>query len=127
MVNLHAPFRRARSDDRDLVQALLGERSGRHPVDCVLAEEGGAVTAVLDGRPDGETWRVDALAVAHERMAELGPRILAVADALASDEGLFSVTLDPGALDPDMRAILDREGFRDGKGGLLVRPVIAQG
>lgn len=127
MVNLHAPFRRARSDDRDLVGALLGERSGAQPVDCVLAEEGGAVIAVLDGRPNGETWRVDALAVAHERVAELGPRILAIADALAADEGLFSVTLDPSALDPDLRAILDQEGFRVGEGGLLVRPVIAQG
>ena len=85
--------------------------------------------AVLDGRPDGETWRIDALAVARERVGELGPRVLAVADALAADDGLASVTLDPAALDPALRAVLDQEGFRPAEGGngMMVRPVVPQG
>ena len=129
MLNLHPPFRRANPDDRDTIGALLGQRDGSHPAECVVAEEGGTLFAVLDGRPEGATWRIDALAVARERAADLGPRVLAVADALAADDGLESVTLDPASLDPEMRRILDGEGFRpaeDGS-GLMVRPVVPQG
>ncbi|MDB5512769.1 MAG: hypothetical protein JWR08_2252 [Enterovirga sp.] len=127
MLNLHPPFRRATEGDLDTVRALLGERAGPDPAEAVVAEEGGTVAAVLDGRPSGETWRVDALAVANERVADLGPRILAVADALAADDGLASVTIDPRALDPALRAMLDAEGFRPGGNGLMVRPVVPQG
>ncbi len=55
--------------------------------------------------------------------------MLAVADALAADEGLASVTVDPGALDPAVRAILDAEGFRSAEdgSGLMTRPFVPQG
>lgn len=127
MLNLHPPFRRATEADLDTVRALIGERSGPAPADAVVAEEDGAIVAVLDGRPDGEALRVDALAVASGRVADLGPRILAVADALAADDGLFSVLLDPNALDPELRALLDQEGFRLDADGLMTRPVVPQG
>jgi hypothetical protein len=129
MLNLHPPFRRARPEDADSIQALLGERSGPAPAEAVVAEEDGQITAVIDGRPDGEAWRVEALAVLHERVGELGPRVLRLADALAAEEGLFSVILDPKALDPEMRGMLDEEGFRPASGGqgLMERPVVPQG
>ncbi|NNM72107.1 hypothetical protein [Enterovirga aerilata] len=129
MLNLHPPFRRARPGDTDMIRALLGERSGAAPGEAVVAEEDGEVTAVLDGRPDGGAWRVEALAVFHERVAELGPRVLRIADALAAEDGLGSVVLDPASLDPQMRALLEEEGFRpaDGGAGLMERPVVPQG
>ncbi len=129
MLNLHPPFRRAKPEDVDTIQALLGERSDASPAECVVAEEDGVIVAVLDGRPDGEAWRVDALAVFHERVAELGPRVLRLADALAAEDGLFSVLLDPTALDPELRALLAEEGFSpaEGSAGLMERPVIPQG
>ena len=129
MLNLHPPFRRATAEDTDTIRALLGERSGPAPAEAVVAEEDGEIVAVLDGRPDGETWRVDALAVFHERVGELGPRVLRLADALAAEDGLFSVQLDPKTLDPELRAILEEEGFRPAEraGGLMERPVVPQG
>jgi hypothetical protein len=129
MLNLHPPFRRARPEDTDTIQALLGERTGPAPGEAVVAEEDGEVVAVLDGRPDGQAWRIDAAAVFHERVGELGPRVLRLADALAAEDGLFSVVLDPAALDPEMRALLDEEGFRPAEGGrgLMERPVVPQG
>ena len=129
MLNLHPPFRHAREDDMDAIRAILGERSGPAPGEAVVADEGGQITALLDGRPDGEAWRVEALAVLHERVGELGPRVLRLADALAAEDGLFSVVLDPKALDPEMRALLEEEGFRpaEGRAWLMERPVVPQG
>ena len=129
MLNLHQPFRRARPEDMDMIRALLGERTGPAPAEAVVAEENGEVTAVLDGRPDGETWRIDALAVFHERVGELGPRVLRLADALAAEDGLAAVVLDPASLDPEIRSLLDEEGFRpaEGREGLMERPVVPQG
>ncbi|MDB5558830.1 MAG: hypothetical protein JWQ36_1764 [Enterovirga sp.] len=129
MLNLHPPFRRARPEDMDTLRALLGERSGPAPAEAVVAEENGRVVAALDGRPDGETWRVDAVAVLHERVGELGPRVLRLADALAAEDGLAAVVLDPASLDPELRALLEEEGFRpapEGR-GLMARPVVPQG
>jgi len=132
MLNLHAPFRRATSGDGPGITELAGP--GRAPEDTVVGDEGGRVTAVLSGGPDGGTWRISAVAVLAERLTELAPRILAVADALAAEEGLTSVTLEAGGLGPEMLAILDQEGFRPvqvgaGQGGSsrLVRPVVPQG
>ena len=129
MLNLHSPFRRAVPEDMDTIRALLGERSGPAPGEAVVADEGGEITAVLDGRPHGGAWRVDALAVFHERVGELGPRVLRIADALAAEDGLASVVLEPASLDPEMRALLEEEGFRPkpGAAGLMERPVIPQG
>lgn len=129
MLNLHPPFRRARAEDSDMIRTLLGERSGAAAGEAVVADEGGEVTAVLDGRPDGEAWRVEALAVFHERVGELGPRVLRLADALAAEDGLGSVVLDPASLDPEIRALLEEEGFRPvaDKAGLMERPVVPQG
>jgi len=129
MLNLHPPFRRATPEDMDTIQALLGERSGPAPAEAVVADGDGVVVAVLDGRPDGEAWRIDVIAVFHERVGELGPRVLRLADALAAEDGLFSVLLDPAALDPELRALLAEEGFRpaEGRAGLMERAVIAQG
>lgn len=126
MLNLHPPFRRARDEDGETIRALLGERTGLAPAEAVVAEEDGQVTAVIDGRPDGESWRVDALAVLNERAGELGPRILRLADALAAEDGLFRVVLDPAALDPEIRTLLEEEGFRPAESGLMERSVIAQ-
>lgn len=111
-----------------MIRALLGERSGPAPGEAVVADEDGQVTALLDGRPDGEAWRVDAVAVLHERVGDLGPRVLRLADALAAEDGLFVVVLDPKALDPEVRALLDEEGFRpaEGRAGLMERPVVPQ-
>lgn len=129
MLNLHPPFRRARDEDMDAIRALLGERSGPSPGEAVVAEQDGRVLAILDGRPDGEAWRIDALAVLHEEAGDLGRRVLRLADALAAEDGLFRVVLDPAALDPEIRALLEEEGFRpSGKRvGLMERAVVPQG
>jgi hypothetical protein len=131
MLNLHAPFRWATPEDRAGWTSLLGGSAPGSLEGAVLVEEAGRITAVLSGEPDGETWRIRAVAVAANRMEELAPRILAVADALAADEGLLSVSVDAGPFGPDMLAMLDREGFRPstGQGGSrwLVRPVVPQG
>jgi hypothetical protein len=124
MLNLHAPFRRAEERDLGLSAGSAKVVPGR----TVLAEEAGRVVALLDGEEDGEAWRVTALFVAESRLDELGRRILAVADALAADDGLVNVTLDPASLGDAWRVLLDQEGFRPtGEGGWLARPVVPQG
>jgi hypothetical protein len=132
MLNLHAPFRRAASGDEARIAKLTG--SGTASLEStVVADEASGITAVLSGRPEGETWRIATLAVAPDRRDQLAPRILAIADALAADDGILSVTLDPAGLGNEMLAILDQEGFRQadaaGQGGSrpLVRPVVPQG
>ena len=126
MLNLHAPFRLAEPRDAQGVTELAGR--ARSSEGAVVAEEGGRVVAALAGEPAGETWRLDLIAVPPDRLEELGPRLLAIADALAFDEGLTAVTVDPGALGPELAALLDREGFRPGDdGAALTRPVVPQG
>jgi hypothetical protein len=132
MLNLHAPFRRAASGDEARIAKLTG--SGTASLEStVVADEASGITAVLSGRPEGETWRIATLAVAPDRRDQLAPRILAIADALAADDGILSVTLDPAGLGNEMLAILDQEGFRQadgaGQGGSprLIRPVVPQG
>lgn len=128
MLNLHAPFRLASPDDGSSVAALtIGAEPAVIGPNTVVAEEGGRVVAALSGHADAETWRIDLLVVAAERRADLTPRFLAVADALASDEGLASVTFYDAA-DEVLRALLDQEGFRPaGQGGRIARQVIPQG
>lgn len=128
MLNLHSPFRLATPDDGSALADLLpGPTPSAIGPNTVVAEECGRVVAALSGHPDGETWRIDLLAVAPERRTDLTPRLLAVADALASDEGLASVVFDdPG--DAILSALLDQEGFRPtGQGCRLARQVIPQG
>lgn len=129
MLNLHAPFRRAEPGDAEAIANVQPGSIVPPEGDAVVAEEGGRITAALSGRPEAGAWRVDLLAVAPDRLAELAPRILAVADALAADDGLAAVTLDANRVGPDLRALLDREGFRAREGGsaLLSRPVVPQG
>lgn len=129
MVNLHAPFRRAVGDDATAIARLLPPPGTVAVEDAVVAEEDGAVTAALAGHPERDAWRLSALAVAPERLEELGPRLLAISDALAADEGLTAIILDPTALADDLRAMLDSEGFRPAEGGsaLWSRPVVPQG
>jgi hypothetical protein len=128
MLNLHPPFRRATLADENAVESLIGPRTGQ-AAETVVAEENGRVVAVLAGLPDGEAWHVEAIALAEERVGELGPRILRLADALAAEDGRFSVVLDPKALHPEMRALLEEEGFRPaaGRPGLMERSVVPQG
>lgn len=128
MLNLHAPFRLATPDDGSALADLLpGATLAVIGPNTIVAEEGGRVVAAISGHPEGETWRVDLLTVAPERRAELTPRLLAIADALASDEGLASVTFDDAG-DEVLRALLDQEGFRHaGQGGRLAREVVPQG
>jgi hypothetical protein len=134
MLNLHAPFRRAVSSDEAGIGNLSGASGSAALSETVVADEGGPLTAMLSGEPDGEAWRITAVAVAAERLNDLGPRILAIADALAAEEGLTAVTIDSRGIGPDMLAILDQEGFRPAPGGAgqggsprLVRPVVPQG
>jgi hypothetical protein len=132
MLNLHAPFRRASPEDAEAITRLSPAGAAPSGNEAVVAEEDGRITAFLSGRPDGEAWRIERLVVAPERAAELGRRILAVADALAAEEAAASVTLDPSALAPELRAILDEEGFRPGDAApgsrsILARPVVPQG
>ena len=126
MVRLHPPFRRATDADRDGIAALVPHGA---PTGGVVAEEEGSVVAIMSGEPAGDAWRIEAIAVRPDKVAELGPRILAVADALAADEGLAVVSLRTGALAPDFRAILDGEGFRPAGDGddAMERPVVPQG
>ncbi len=128
MLNLHAPFRLATPDDGSAMAELL-PRAEPAVIgsNTVVAEEGGRLVAALSGHAEAETWRIDLLAVTPEHRADLTPRLLAIADALASDEGLASVTFDDGG-DEVLRALLDQEGFRPGgQGGRLAREVIPQG
>ena len=128
MLNLHPPFRLASPDDGSALSVLtVGAEPAVIGPNTVVAEEGGRVVAALSGHAEGETWRIDLLSVTPERHADLTPRLLAVADALAADEGLVSVVFDDAG-DEIVRALLDREGFRPaGQGGRLVREVIPQG
>lgn len=128
MLNLHPPFRLASPDDGSALSVLtVGAEPAVIGPNTVVADEGGRVVAAMSGHPDGETWRIDLLAVAPERRADLTPRLLAVADALASDEGLASVVIDDAG-DEVVRALLDQDGFRpNGQGGRLAREVIPQG
>jgi hypothetical protein len=124
MLNLHAPFRLAVAGDL----GRPGIPAGIEPGQGVVADESGRIVGALAGGISGETWRVTALAVAPERLDDLGRRILAVADALAADEGLAAVTLDASGLGEAWQPLLDQEGFRPaGQGGWLSRPVVPQG
>lgn len=127
MLNLHPPFRWATEADRDAITALAGKSAPG--AEAVVAEEGGRILAVLSGRPSGESWRVEALAVADGHAAELGPRLLRLADALAAEDELGAVALKPDILAQDLRVLLEEEGFRSAEGdpGLMVRPVVPQG
>lgn len=134
MLNLHPPFRRATSGDETRIAKLAGTATAALIEDTVVADETGRITAVLAGAPHGETWGITALAVDPQRLRELAPRILAIADALAADEGLASVTLEFSDFSQEMLAIVDQEGFRPVEGGAgqggprtLVRPVVPQG
>lgn len=128
MLNLHSPFRLARAEDR-----AASERLPQHVPDGeaaeveVVAEIAGEIRAALSGRSEGQAWRVTRLAIAADRLQELGPRLLALTDALAADEGLASVVLNASRLGPDLRAIAEQEGFRAGLDGELIRPVVPQG
>ena len=102
MIGLHPPFRRATPDDRQAIAAitrgdgritpLTGEPA---PDKTVVGEEDGRIFAVLTGGPaQGDVWHVEVLAVAPaDSFDEFGPRLLAIADALAADEGLARVDL----------------------------------
>jgi ribosomal protein S18 acetylase RimI-like enzyme len=75
---------------------------------------------------------VDVLAVARERsFDEFGQRLLAIADALAADEGLATVRLTVDQATDHILGVLDREGFRhdgsDGSALSMSRPVVPQG
>lgn len=129
MLNLHLPFRLASPKDGSAMADLLPD--GATPAvigpNTVVAEEEGRVVAAMSGRAVDESWQVDLFAVAPEHRVDLTPRLLAVADALASDEGLASVIFDDAG-DEVFRALLDQEGFRPtGQGGRLARAVIPQG
>jgi N-acetylglutamate synthase-like GNAT family acetyltransferase len=139
MIGLHPPFRRATPDDRETV-AQIGSDGRVTPAmkgepaveNTIVGEEDGRVFAVLAGRPaERDAWQVDVLAVAPERsFDEFGPRLLAVADALAADEGLARVRLTVDQATDHVLDVLDREGFRsDGEGAALSmsRPVVPQG
>jgi hypothetical protein len=94
----------------------------------VLAEEDGDLVGVLDGAEAGEAWHVTRLVVSGHRLKELGPRVLAVADALASEDGLVVVALDGSGYDEAWQALFAQEGFRPtGQGAWLSRPVVPQG
>jgi hypothetical protein len=116
MLNLHAPFRRAVSSDEAGIGNLSGASGSAALSETVVADEGGPLTAMLSGEPDGEAWRITAVAVAAERLNDLGPRILAIADALAAEEGLTAVTIDSRGIGPDMLAILGPGGIPAGSG-----------
>src|SRR5829696_3863569 len=97
MIGLHPPFRRAAAGDRQRIRDVLkgsgcvtARRDAEPAIENTVVGEDGAVFAVLAGRPgEGETWQVDVLAVASDHsFDEFGSRLLAIADALAADEGL---------------------------------------
>ena len=129
MLNLHPPFRRATPEDRDAVAALAGPGQALDGREIVVAEEEGRVVAVLAGRTSGDMWQVELLAAPEDRWAELGPRLLRLADALAAEDELGEVALRPDILQPGRRSLLEEEGFRpaEAAGGLVVRPVVPQG
>jgi GNAT superfamily N-acetyltransferase len=140
MIGLHPPFRRAAAGDRQRIRDLLkgsgcviGRNAAEPAIEDTVVGEDGAVFAVLAGRPgEGETWQVDVLAVAPDHsLDEFGSRLLAIADALAADEGLAAVRVTVEKPTHDVRVVLEREGFRTEQehGGKLTmtRPVVPQG
>jgi GNAT superfamily N-acetyltransferase len=139
MIGLHAPFRRATPDDARAIAEIsrgagrVTARADAEPeAENMIVGDDGGVFAVLSGRPAGEgAWRIDLLAVAPERsFDEFGSRLLAIADALAADEGLARVRITVDQATDHVLAILDREGFRsdDVEGTLsMSRPVVPQG
>jgi N-acetylglutamate synthase-like GNAT family acetyltransferase len=139
MIGLHAPFRRATADDARAIAEInkgagrITARSEAEPaIEDTIVGEDGTLFAVLAGRPAArDTWQIDVLAVAPERsFNEFGSRLLAIADALAADEGLATVRLVVDQATDHVLAVLDQEGFRpDGQGAVLsmIRPVVPQG
>ena len=141
MIGLHPPFRLATSDDRQAIAKIIRSDgritvpSGGEPAadKTVVGEEDGRIFAVLTGGPaEGDVWYVEVLAVAPaDFFDEFGPRLLAIADALAADEGLATVRLTVDQATDHVLAVLDREGFRgngsQNTGLLMSRPVVPQG
>ena len=141
MIGLHPPFRLATSDDRQAIAKIIRSDgritvpSGGEPAadKTVVGEEDGRIFAVLTGGPaQGDVWHVEVLAVAPDRsLDEFGPRLLAIADALAADEGMARVDLAVDQATDHVLAVLDREGFRgdgtENAGLLMSRPVVPQG
>jgi hypothetical protein len=85
MLNLHAPFRRASPEDADAISGLSpGAACGPETRTWWPRRTGDHGVPVGPAR--GRGWRIEAVAGAPERVAELGRRILAVADALAAEE-----------------------------------------
>ena len=138
MIGFHPPFRRATPDDRQAIAKIIRSDgritvpSGGEPA-ADKTVVGGRIFAVLTGGPaEGDVWHVEVLAVAPtDVFDEFGPRLLAIADALAADEGLARVDLAVDQATDHVLAVLDREGFRsDGSenaGLLMSRPVVPQG
>ena len=139
MIGLHAPFRRATPDDARAIAEISGGAGrvtppgdGKPEVENTIVADDGELFAVLSGRPAGKgAWQINVLAVAPERsFDEFGSRLLALADALAADEGLTRVRLTVDQATDHILQVLDREGFRnDGTEGKLSmsRPVVPQG
>jgi hypothetical protein len=139
MIGLHAPFRRATPADARAIGeiskgpgCITSRAQGETAVENAIVGEDGKLFAVLAGSPaGGDAWQIDVLAVAPERsFDEFGPRLLAIADALAADEGLASVRLTVDQATDHVLAVLDQEGFRpDGQGAVLsmIRAVVPQG
>jgi N-acetylglutamate synthase-like GNAT family acetyltransferase len=140
MIGLHTPFRRATPHDSQAIAKIssgdgriTSRSTGEAGVEnTIVGEDNGRVFAVLAGSPaEGDAWQVDVLALAPERsFDEFAPRLLAIADALAADEGLATVRLTVDQATDHVLAVLDREGFRsDGAGAALSmsRPVVPQG
>ena len=142
MIGFHPPFRRATPEDRQAVARLCETEGCITPPgqgepsleNVIVGEENGRLFAVLAGRrvEAGDTWQVEVLVVSPERsFNEFGARLLAIADALAADEGLAKVNLHVDQATDHVLAVLDHEGFRrDGLENAAVsmsRPVVPQG
>jgi hypothetical protein len=126
MLNLHAPFRWAEPGDSASL-AKLGITADLSAGQAVIAAENGRVFGFLSGLEEGESWAVRALWLAPGWEDQLAPRILAVADAIAADEGLAFVRLDKAVAQDGLSPLLDQEGFRPDGSSSLRRPVIPQG
>lgn len=127
MLNLHPPFRRASDADATAISRLVGQPV--RDAEAVVAEVDGRIVAVLAGRVSGETWHLETLAADEGHLADLGPRMLRLADALAAEDEVGAVSVRPDILPDSVGAMLDEEGFvpaADGS-GLMVRPVVPQG
>ena len=126
MLNLHAPFRWAEPGDAAAI-AKLGIQADLSGGQAVVAGENGRVFGFIAGDTDGEVWALRSFWVAPGWEDQLAPRILAVADAIAADEGLAFVRLDKAVAQDGLATLLDQEGFRPDEDGALRRPVIPQG